>query len=174
MGVDAAIKQESSLDNFFPTSLFFDNAKAQYFVSADSQQTGINIDCIWHQPLGQNIQIIKGDKIFRPTETQILIYKKTSNDPNSSKGILAFYEPIKIGDPICDGPENLSAQLLADKEIFDGICDILFKYKQQIGIKVGVKKIKNDIWDVAKEKALLVTDFSVFTKKTVEKEAIYL
>ena len=175
MGASAAIKQESSLDDFLSRkSLFFDNAKAQYFVSADSKQTGINIDCTWNQPLRSNIRIINGDKIFRPTETQIMIYKDSSNDSNSPSGILTFYEPINIGDPICDGPENLCVKLLADKETFEGICDILFKYKQQIGIKVEVKNIKEDIWDVTKEKRLEVTDFSVFTKKTSEKDADFI
>ena len=166
MGASAAIKQESSLDDFLSRkSFFFDNAKAQYFVSADSKQTGINIDCIWNQPLRSNIRIINGDKIFRPTEPQILIYKDSSNDSNSPSGILTFNKPINVGDPICDGPENLCVKLLANKETFEGICDILFKYKQQIEIKVEVKNIKEDIWDVTKEKRLEVTDFSVFTKK---------
>ena len=172
MGASAAIKQESSLEDLLSRkSLFFDNARAQYFVSADSKRTGINIDCNWNQPLMQNIRIVNSDKIFRPTETQILIYKNISKDSNSPYGILTFYEPINIGDPICDGPENLCAELLADKETFEGICDILFKYKQQIGIKVEVKNIKEDIWDVTKEKRLEVTNFSVFTKKANEQDA---
>jgi len=172
MGATASIKQESSLDGFLSRkAFFFDNATAQYFVSAESKQIGISIDCSWNQPLMLNIRIVDGDKIYRPTDTQIFIRKKTSEDSNSACGILTFYKPINVGDPICDGPESLSAHLLAESEVFEGICNIIFKYKQQVGIKIEAKNIKEDIWDVTKEKSLVVADFSVFTKKTDDKDA---
>ena len=171
MSSGVAIKQESALEDYiYRKEFFFDNATAQYFVSAESKQIGINIDCSWNQPLRQNIRIVDRDKIYSPTETQILIYKNIDKEINTHFGILLFYEGMNVGDPICDSPESLSAQLFAGSEVFEGICDIIFKYKQQVGIKIEAKNIKEDIWDVTKEKRLVVTGFSVFSKKTNGKD----
>jgi len=172
MNSGVAVKPGSALDAFLSRkAFFFDNAIARYFVSAESKQIGISIDCNWNQPLMQKIRIVDGEKVYKPTDAQILIYKKTDKDSNSHSGILTFCDSINVGDPICDGPESLSAQLMAESEVFEGICDIIFKYEQQVGIKIEAKDIKEDIWDVAKEKRLVVVDFSVFTKKTNEKAA---
>ncbi len=160
-------KKEGSLDDLlFSNPFLFDIAKAQYFVSTDSQQIGLNIDCIWNQPLMLNIKIVDGQKIYKPTQTAIMIYKNLGKELKTSCGIIAFYKPINVGDPICDAPETLGIELVAEKEAFEGICDILFKYKQQLKIKVEVKKIRENVWDVTKEKNLAVTKFSVFTEKT--------
>jgi len=167
----AAVKKEIALEEWLSIkSLYFKNIEAEYFTMAESKQTGINIKCSLNQPLLQEIEFVKGNESYKPKTTQIVIYKVTGNEAKESLGIISFNEPISIGDSICDGPENLDARLVAENEVFEGICDIIFKYKQQVEIKIEAKNLKDRIWDIAKYKNLLVKDFCIFTKREIEED----